>query len=348
MAGYPLKDTSKYLDAYNWAKKVVDSHLHSLYTAADTIANVVNLRGVKLAYPISNGNPAYSNNGYAQLFVNMATNKYSTKESMWEADFYFQSITLSNGTYLGSQIGSSISGDPLFGNCSSSCNSQQYLYNLYGNGDLRRDWAISTYSTKLTNGNSIRTFYMGTLGTSASAQQLLSRPVGKWRREYEPLGNGYTSKPTWNTQINFPLLRYSDVLLMLCEAEYMINGATTTALDAINQVRRRAYGLDPNQSDVNTDLTSSTLTLNTIQDERARELCFESLRRPDLIRWGIYLQRMQEVINFNNTSAYPTGNRKNANRGCQNAITGGAKNLLWPIPSSEILVNSSMTQNPGY
>ena len=135
---------------------------------------------------------------------------------------------------------------------------------------------------------------------------------------------------------------------MISEAEFMVNGATQTALDAINQVRRRGYGFDPNTANATVDLTTSKLTLTEIQNERARELCFEGTRRQDLIRWGIYLQRMQDVINFNNASAYPTGTRARANVVCQNALTAGPKILLWPIPSSEVLVNTYMVQNPGY
>ncbi|RYD93443.1 MAG: RagB/SusD family nutrient uptake outer membrane protein, partial [Sphingobacteriales bacterium] len=41
---------------------------------------------------------------------------------------------------------------------------------------------------------------------------------------------------------NFPLLRYADVLLMFAEAENNVNGPTQAAYDAINLVRRRAYG----------------------------------------------------------------------------------------------------------
>ena len=162
------------------------------------------------------------------------------------------------------------------------------------------------------------------------------------------MGNGFTTKPAWNTQINFPVIRYSDVLLMLCEAEFKINGATPTALDAINQVRRRAFGFDPLIPNAKVDLTAPKLTLDGIQKERSRELCFEGLRRADLIRWGIYMQRLQEVINYDNTKGNPSGNRYLAIISPNNALTAGNKILLWPIPSSEVLVNQSITQNPGY
>src|SRR5690606_17336255 len=44
------------------------------------------------------------------------------------------------------------------------------------------------------------------------------------------------------TPQNFPLLRYSDVLLMFAEADFQVNGGPTAeAVEAVNQVRRRAW-----------------------------------------------------------------------------------------------------------
>ena len=353
MSGKPIND-NKYADVIYWTNKVVSSNLHSLYSMTDTVANVKNLRGWTLAYPAgptSNPYPAYRNNGYAQLFVNMASNVYSPKESMWEIDATCVSNTISdfNGN-LGSMTGISISisgTDPLFGSSSPYTYVHQYLYSLYAAGDLRRDWAIAPYSISNTTS---RTMY--SWKNSSGFVDVLTRTVGKWRREYEPMPAGYTAKPKWNTMINFPVIRYSDVLLMLCEAIIMNNNAAVsgtsdaTALDAINQVRRRAFGLDPKTTNVTVDLTNVKLT--DIQDERARELCFEGGRKADLVRWGIYLQRMQSVLDYENANGYPTSLRANAVLPPQNALSGGNKVLLWPIPSSEMLVNTSMTQNPGY
>lgn len=333
-----LSDNSQYANALMWLQKVQQSGFHGLLTNSDTTANQTNLNGTPLAYSAINGNPSYSNNGYAQVFLNEAKGIYNSKETMWEVT-YAASNNLRMG-YIGSQIGITC-GDLTLGNNTFYRSPQHYLYNLYGAGDLRRDWNIAPYSFG-TGPVASRTFYIGTPGTTI---QILSRPVGKWRREYEPI-TMWTPKQKWNTIISFPLLRYSDVLLMLSEAELKVNGSTGIALTAINQVRRRAYGLDINTPNSAVDL--SVVTLSDIQAERARELAFESLRTQDLKRWGIYMQRLQDVINFNNTQGFPTGNRTAANTGALNAIAGGNKFLLWPIPSSEILVNKAIIQNQGW
>jgi hypothetical protein len=61
---------------------------------------------------------------------------------------------------------------------------------------------------------------------------------GKWRRQYEVV----VPRDNNNTPQNFPVLRYSDILLMIAEAENELNGPTAVAYNAINEVRRRAYG----------------------------------------------------------------------------------------------------------
>lgn len=59
----------------------------------------------------------------------------------------------------------------------------------------------------------------------------------------------------WNNAINFPIIRYSDVLLMLPEAEYRANGTVSTeAWEGLNQVRRRGYGKDIYTPDPSVDL----------------------------------------------------------------------------------------------
>jgi hypothetical protein len=343
MAGEPLKETTRYNDALVWAEKVQASNIHSLLTNADTL-NVFNQRGLPIYYKANNGskgNPAYKNNGYAQLFVNYATNIYSVKESMWEVDFFIESAALSISGKLGAQIGISNSGnDPVYGSTSSTVNAQQYLYKKYGEGDLRRDWAVAPYwLTGNSQATASRSFF-------SISDALASRPVGKWRREYEAMPAGYTIKPSWNTDVDFPLLRYSDVLLMLAEAEFSINGSTPKALEAINQVLRRGYGKDPFVADPTIDF--ATLTLADIQDERQRELCFEGNRKGDLIRWGIYLQRIKEVIQYNTVNSLPLSQISRSNRGFENIIAAGNKCLLWPIPAAEMLLNKSMVQNPNY
>jgi hypothetical protein len=81
-----------------------------------------------------------------------------------------------------------------------------------------------------------------------------------------------------------------------------------------------------------------------IQDERARELCFEGWRRLDLIRWNILVPTLQQVTAEANASTQTTYKAFAIIPG-NNVST--LHNYL-PIPASEITLNKLMTQNPGW
>jgi len=83
---------------------------------------------------------------------------------------------------------------------------------------------------------------------------------------------------------HWPYLRFSDVVLMYAEAENHLNPGSSEALAAVNSVRNRAKA---------TPLTEINLEL--IQEERKLELCYEGLRRYDLVRWGILTQKVEQT-----------------------------------------------------
>jgi len=113
---------------------------------------------------------------------------------------------------------------------------------------------------------------------------------------------------------DYVLLRYSDVLLMLAEAQLRSNNAAA-ALTEVNAVRvsRGASSL-------------GSVTLDILLDERGRELYWESWRRNDLVRYGKFLT--------------PFGPTKPG--------TSDAKFLIFPIPNTAIAGNPNLQQNAGY
>lgn len=145
------------------------------------------------------------------------------------------------------------------------------------------------------------------------------------------------------TGINFPILRYSDVLLMFAEAENQLNGPTAVAQEAIDLVRNRA-GLK-NLSVVKTDaIASQESFFQEIVDERFRELCFEGHRKHDLIRWGLLEEKLEEAYDairfepgYNAAQAYK-------HRDWDNFEKGSTKHLSLPYPEQEILINNLLDQ----
>ena len=132
----------------------------------------------------------------------------------------------------------------------------------------------------------------------------------------------------------YPLLRYSDVLLIYAEAYAEVHGTSDgKALGVLNEIRNRSEASplslsgEGNVSDI-VDFRS------TVLKERSIELAFEGDRRWDLIRWGIYV----DVMN-----AIGGQDEQKVNK------ARSEKHRLFPIPSTEIDSNSSITENnPGW
>ncbi|HEX6429037.1 MAG TPA: RagB/SusD family nutrient uptake outer membrane protein, partial [Niastella sp.] len=127
----------------------------------------------------------------------------------------------------------------------------------------------------------------------------LSITINKWNRMLVPTPLGKSS--TKGTSINWPLLRYADVLLMLAESENELNGPTAIALDAFRKVRQRAFPsalwsdkVDAYMATVATDKNSF---FNAIVNERAWELGGEMIRKFDLVRWNLYGKKIAETRN---------------------------------------------------
>ena len=118
------------------------------------------------------------------------------------------------------------------------------------------------------------------------AQSISTLCDGKFRRDWI---TNPSFGPTNNAQyfgINWPILRYADVLLMFAEAENEINnGPTPAAINAFLQVRKRAFAGNPSR--VGTPPADKQGFFNAIVNERAWEFGGEGIRKYDLIRWNL-------------------------------------------------------------
>ncbi len=121
---------------------------------------------------------------------------------------------------------------------------------------------------------------------------------GKWGRNFLDTPPGpSTSK---GTGINWPMLRYADVLLMFAEAENELNGPTGEAQAAFKRIRQRAF----DQSVWNTKVDEYVANVagnkedffNAIVDERAWEFGGEMIRKYELIRWNLYYEKVAETV----------------------------------------------------
>ncbi len=131
-----------------------------------------------------------------------------------------------------------------------------------------------------------------------------------------------------NSDAFYPLMRYAEILLIYAEAANEANEAPTTeAYAMLNAVRSRASATLAPASMNREQFRSYVLA------ERAREFVLEGVRRYDLMRWGIYLQVMNKISAGQNNISKVRSQR----------------NLLWPIPQSELNANQAITaNNPGW
>ncbi len=186
-----------------------------------------------------------------------------------------------NGGDVGWDIGTTVTGGS-----KGKTTIQVYLtptyYFSFDDQDLRRDVTIS------------RVNYVD--DTEQEVANITSLSSGKWNRLWLPTDPGSGSSK--GTGINWPLMRYSDVLLMLAEAENQLNGPNNIAKNALKRVRERAFPASANTEKVDNYIASLGSTedfFNAIVDERAWEFGGETLRKFDLVRWNIYGQKIIET-----------------------------------------------------
>ena len=129
------------------------------------------------------------------------------------------------------------------------------------------------------------------------------------------------ANPISDANNNIPLMRYSEVLLLLAEAI----GENAEAYGLINQVRSRV-GM-PNIS----SSTPGTFAQKLLHERRV-ELAYENHRWHDLLRFGVAIEVMNAFF------AKEKGG----------AVTIGPDDLLFPIPNFTLLNNPNLVQNPGY
>lgn len=177
--------------------------------------------------------------------------------------------------------------------------------------------------------------------------------------------NRYASGQTHGNKTNFPLLRYSNILLLYAEACCMAGEGTAdiSGLEALNLVRTRA-GLTP----------AASLTMDDemygIKAERRFELCAEDFDRyVDLIRWGDYKDFVTDrtdtgvgehwathcawfhgFIDPDKVTEDPT-DLSNYNVTYDEIGTRGEWNdklYYFPFPYEEMTMNPALKQNPGW
>lgn len=201
---------------------------------------------------------------------------------------------VNSGGDVGWCIGIPVTGTNPYGNTTIQVNFTPTYYYSFAPNDLRRDVTIS----KIGYGNdpdpAVTNFTQTTLGVTSTA-------AGKWNRRELNVAPGQSSSK--GTGINWPLMRYSDILLMLAEAENELNeGPTSEAKALLKRVRTRAFDASVASKMVDAYVdsvsTGKDAFFDAIVNERAWEFGGEALRKFDLIRWNNYGKKIIETKNL--------------------------------------------------
>ena len=288
-------------------------------------------KAAEWAKKVKDSNKHHLNPDIYAIWKAMASDNYDTEfnESIWEAEFIG---TRDDGNYTMSRIGNVIGN---IQSCSTNpCSGYSYgfyagsliLWDLFDSNDSRRDLSMAPYQI---NAKDVKVDW--------KPAAIVQRCCGKFRREWETAVN---KNKNWTPE-NYPILRYADVLLMLAEAENEANQhPTDLAYECINEIRERA-GITPLH-----DLSYSDFQ-QKVRDERGRELCFESLRKYDLVRWGIYVKTIHDDLGA--ATDDPRWTATSVPAKCKGAKAFAErtqkKHQFLPIPTKELDVNDALSQN---
>lgn len=311
MAGYPLQKTEMYAKASAECDAVIADGWHQL-------------------------NPSYK-----QVFMNYITNKYDRNESMFEVEF---AMMRDQGIREDGRIGQ-INGVQFYYYPTQTepfayamVQATVKLKKIYDAADQRASWNVADFIcnsagkiTKITND----VLYWP--GKFRRWEPVVIGDIKAGTGSYKVLEN--TPTPDKNfTGINYPILRYADILLMKAECENEINGPANAYL-YLNQVRNRAGLANIDQSKTN-DKNSFR---KEIQNERMREFCFEGLRKQDLIRWNILGESLAELNQMIDASNGSSTNKTIFKRAGENF--NPSKHKILPYPLQETVMNQALNQH---
>ena len=158
-----------------------------------------------------------------------------------------------------------------------------------------------------------------------------------WRKMIGEENIGGLLQDKKHSPINFAIIRYADVLLMLAEC-YNERGRYDEAVALINRVRSRPSTNMPgiNSGPAWLEARDHDAIFERIVHERAVELAGEGLRFSDIKRWGL----AEKLLNIDEMQI--TGVK---------AFTRSfkARDYLWPVPGKEIEMNPALLpNNPGW
>ncbi len=290
---------------------------------------------------IANGYELADN--YAELFMaDNSENAAAAKEIIFP--IMFDGVTAQSygiGAIILGSRGNAVSNESTYG-CESGWDGFRATGNLVRSFEFDSDDASTWTSENILDKRGI--FY-----SEGKSVDITSSAIGTFGTEgwsvykYTNLNSdGTAGKNKTFPDTDFPMFRLADVYLMYAEAVARggAGGDKATAVGYINALRERGYGDTAHSIDeawltasAPVGGTTSSIEYGNILNERMRELYWEGTRRTDLIRYDLF------------TSSSYVWSEKG---GIMAGVGVDSRYNLFPIPQTDMGVNSNLQQNPGY
>ena len=220
---------------------------------------------------------------YQDVFVNECNYKVvNNDDPIFEIPFAKEST--GNTGYLQGPTYSAYEGETVgsWGACSGSVRTNAFYRFLFRSGDKRREFV---------NGLWYYSYYTNTEGALVDSVYIrndYSCHNNKWSKLWTDEGSTLGADKTGATGINYPYMRYADILLMYAEAANEINqGPTDRAIQCLTKVHSRAFANgDPDF--ISEASASKEAFQKAVLDERKWEFAGENSRWRDLVRTNTY------------------------------------------------------------
>ena len=241
---------------------------------------------------------ASGQHGLMSSFKSLWKDNVDAHKAVDPAGELIMQVAMANGTNSDSKIGAQ-SGTKINGVGGSLGNMLPTYFYQFDSSDLRRDVTVVPFEV-------VRDVF----GRGHATNSIYD---GKFRRDWisSPsfyMSNGITtgtnpvtltpaSNPSiQNFQLNWPLIRYADVLLMQAEADNEINnGPSAAAIANVKAVNLRGHGGAYGAEGAPVIPTDKAGFFKFIIKERGLEFGGEGIRKYDLIRWNLLSTAIAET-----------------------------------------------------
>lgn len=226
-------------------------------------------------------------NTYQDVFVNECNyTVVNDDDPIFEIPFAKEST--GNTGYIQGPTYSSYEGKTIgpWGSTSGNGRLNAFYRFLFRDNDLRREYVNGLwYYSYYTNAD-------GALADSVYIRADYTVHNNKWSKLWTNESFALGSDKSGSTGINYPYMRYADVLLMFAEADNEIEGAPTDkAIDCLTKVHNRAF-LNGDAAFISEAATSKEAFQKAVLNERKWEFAGENMRWRDLVRTNTYAEEL--------------------------------------------------------